>query len=62
MSRFILTIAAAALLVAVVLAGSYAFGTPVEPATDWATLHACAQLSRDVAPSAAADVLAVCAR
>ena len=62
MSRFILTITAAALLVAVVLAGSYLFGTPVEPPTDWVTLHACAELSRDVSPAYAADVLAACAR
>lgn len=62
MSRFLLTIAVAALLVATVLAGSYLFGTPVEPTTDWSTLHACAELSRDVAPSAAADILAECAR
>ena len=62
MLRFILTVTAAALLVATVLAGSYLFGTSVEPSTDWVTLHACAQLSRDVAPSAAADVLAACAR
>lgn len=62
MTRFLLTIAVAALLVAAVLAGSYVFGTSVEPSTDWSTLHACVELSRDVAPSAAADVLAVCAR
>ena len=62
MSRFLLPIAVAALLVATVLTGSYLFGTSVEPATDWTTLHACAELARDVAPSSAADVLAACAR
>lgn len=62
MTRFLLTVTAAALLVAVVLAGSYLFGTPVEPTTDWSTLHACAELSRDVSPAYAADVLAVCAQ
>ena len=62
MTRFLLPIAVAALLVAAVLAGSYLFGTPVEPTTDWATLHACAELSRNVAPAYSADVLAACAR
>ena len=62
MTRFLPTIAVAALLVAVVLAGSYVFGTSVEPSTDWSTLHACAQLSRDVSPAHAADILAACAQ